>query len=85
MLKNLKLLLKLRAWLKSDTLKTGGIVGVLSAAQIFLQSDDGAGWLDWISALIGVSTATGSGIVLGTVSLAMLVLRAKTEIGLAEK
>lgn len=85
MLKKLRLLLKIRSWLKSNTLQAGGVGGVLAAAQVFLQGDDGAGWLEWVSGILQVSTATGGGLVLGALSLAMLVLRAKTERGLDQK
>jgi len=85
MLKKLRALMKLRAWLKSDTLKAGGFIGALGAAQTFLQSDDGAGWIDWAANIIGLTSGTASGLALGGVGLVMLVLRAKTEWGLDEK
>jgi hypothetical protein len=84
-LKNLKLLLTLRAWLKSDTLKAGGAVGILAAIQTFIQGQDGASIIEWVAAAIGVTGATASGLMLGVVSLLMLVLRAKTERALGDK
>lgn len=85
MLKKLKMLLKLRAWIRSDTLKAGGIIGFLGALQTFVQSDDGMGWVDWVANIIGLTSGTLSGILLGIAGLVTLIYRAKTEWGLDEK
>lgn len=85
MFKNLKMLLKLRSWIKSDTLKAGGLVGLLGAAQVFFTTGDGMQILDLIATFVGLMTGTLSGIVLGLIGLIMIVLRAKTEWSLAEK
>lgn len=85
MFKNLKMLLKLRSWLKSDTLKAGGAVGLLGAAQAFFQSDDGMGILNVIATFLPLSQATLSGVLLSIIGAAMILLRAKTEWSLSEK
>lgn len=85
MFKNLKMLLKLRSWLKSDTLKVGGLVGVLGAIQTFIGTDDGMKVLDLAAGFVGLSTGTLTGGLLGIIGLAMIGLRAKTEWSLGEK
>jgi hypothetical protein len=85
MLKKLKLLLSLRAWLKSDTLKTGGVIGIIGAAQAFLQTDNGMHLIDLIAGVIHISSGTLSGLLLGVAGVAMLFHRAMTEWGLDEK
>jgi hypothetical protein len=84
-MKNLKMLFKLRAWLKSDTLKVGGAVGILGAAQTWLKTDEGMGILDMLANAIGLTSGTFSGVVIGLVGVLMLLFRAKTEWGLNEK
>jgi hypothetical protein len=85
MLQNLKMLLSLRAWLKSDTLKTGGAVAVLGAIQAWASSSDGADMIGKVASLLHITGPTLNGIVLGLVGLAMLLARAKTEWSLQEK
>ena len=85
MLKNLKMLLQLRAWLKSGTLQTGGLVAVLGAAQTWFSSADGMDLLNTVAGLIGLTGSTLSGGLLGVIGLVMIVLRAKTEWSLNEK
>lgn len=84
-MKKLMLLLKLRAWLKSGTLKAGGVVAALGALQTWFATQDGTDLLNYLATLAGLSGATLNGIVLGLIGLAMLGLRAKTEWSLAEK
>lgn len=85
MLQKLKMLFQLRAWLKSNTLKTGGIVAAIGAAQTFLSSQDGIDLLTMIAGYVGLSGPTLVGIVLGLIGLAGLVQRALTERSLASK
>lgn len=85
MLKQLAMLFKLRSWLKSDTLKTGGLVGILAVAQTYLSSQDGLDLLNMIAGFLGLTGSTLSGIVLGIISVAILVQRALTEHSLAKK
>jgi hypothetical protein len=79
------MLFKLRAWLKSDTLKTGGLLGILGAVQAWFQTSEGMGILDMAAQIIGISSGTFSGVVVGLCGLAMLIHRAFTEWGLDEK
>lgn len=83
--KELKMLLKLRAWLRSGQLKAGGVVVVLAAAQTWFASKDGVDLLTELAVLIHLMPATLIGIVGGLIGLAILFFRAKTEWSLSEK
>ncbi len=85
MLKNLKLLLSLRAWLRSANLQAGGAVLAIGQLQMWLATDDGMRLLALAAQLLGMTAETFSGLALSVVGLAMLVLRAKTEKSLAAK
>ena len=85
MLKNLKLLLSLRAWLKSGTLKMGGLVAMLGSAQVWLSTPDGSRIVDLIATALHVSSPVMSGILMQGIGLLILAYRAKTETGLADK
>lgn len=84
MLKNLKYLFKLRAWLKSGTLKAGGLITLLGGLEAFVRSADGMDLLAEIAKLAGLSTGTLSGVVLGVSGLVTLLYRARTERSLAQ-
>lgn len=85
MLKKLKLLLSLRAWIRSGQLKAGGLLGILGAIQVWLGTDDGMGIIEWVSVAIGLMGSTVIGVFTSAIGLVMLILRAKTEWSLAEK
>lgn len=85
MLKNLAMLLKLRAWLRSGGLQAGGAVTVLGALQTWLSSQAGTDLLTTAAGYLHLVPGTLNGLVLGVIGLAMLGLRAKTEWSLAEK
>lgn len=85
MLAKLKLLLSLRAWLKSGTLKAGGLVGALGAIQVYLSSQDGVDLVAMAASALGVMPATLGGILAGLSGLLTLVMRAKTDMSLAKK
>lgn len=85
MFKQLTMLLKLRAWLKSDTLKAGGVIGVLGALQAFFSSQDGIDLLAMLAGVVHISAPTLGGVVLGLIGIAVLVMRAITERSLAAK
>lgn len=85
MLKNLAMLFKLRAWLRSGTLKAGGTITILGAIQTWLSSQDGTDVLATVAGLAHLSAGTLNGLVLGLMGLIMLAARAKTEWSLREK
>lgn len=85
MLKNLRLLFKLRSWIRSGQLKAGGLVTVLGGLQVWLGSDDGRGVLEMLATLLNLMATTVTGGITSLIGLALIVLRARTEWSLAEK
>ena len=85
MFKNLALLFKIRAWLKSNTLQAGGFITVLGSVQVWLGGDDGMKVISLIANFFHVTDATMSGLLLQATGIGMLLLRAKTERGLGDK
>lgn len=85
MLKNLKMLLSLRAWLKSRTLNFAAILGGLAS----LDLATGSGWVqafvDFTANSFGWMEGTALSVLLVVKSLADAVLRAKTDAGLKDK
>jgi hypothetical protein len=84
MLKNLAMLLKLRAWLRSGGLQAGGAVAVLGAVQTWLSSNDGTDLMATAAMFLHLMPATLGGIITGLLGLAMLGLRVKAEWSLTE-
>lgn len=84
-MKQLKLLLSLRAWLKSGTLKAGGLVGALGAIQVYLSSKDGVDLVALAAAALGVMPATLGGLLATILAVGIAFMRAKTEWSLKEK
>jgi hypothetical protein len=82
MLKDLQLLLQLRSWLTSKTLKFAGAVTVLST---FLATPQGQAVLAAVAAAVHLSPGVLGGILAALSGLATAVLRAKTEWSLTEK
>lgn len=85
MLKNLAMLLKLRAWLRSGGLQAGGALTVLGGIQAWLSSQDGTDLVAWLAMIVHLMPATVGGLLMGLLGLAMLAMRAKAEWSLAEK
>lgn len=83
--KELRMLLKLRAWLRSGQLKVGGLLGLLALAQTWLASQDGIDLVAWLAGIVHLMSGTLMGILAGIIALAILILRAKTEWSLSEK
>lgn len=84
MLKELKMLLSLRAWWKSTALKAGGIVGILGAVQTYLGTSDGTDLMLMLAGFLHVMPATLGGIFTMGIGLLIWLLRAKTEWSLTE-
>jgi hypothetical protein len=85
MLAKLKMLLSIRAWLKSGGLQAGGAVTVLGAVQTWLSTKDGTDVLAAAAGMAHLTAPTLNGLVLGVIGIGMLILRAKSEWSLAEK
>jgi|307.fasta_scaffold103168_1 hypothetical protein len=84
-IQELKMLLTLKAWLRSWQLKGGGIVILLAAAQTWITTPDGMDLLTAAAMLVHLMPATLTGVLGGVIGLALLLLRAKTEWSLSEK
>jgi len=83
-MKNLKLLLSLRAWLKSGTLQTGGIIAALGQAQVWLATDEGVRIMELIAGQVGMTAATFTGWVTSAIGIVFLWHRTRTETNLAK-
>lgn len=83
--KELRMLFKLRAWLRSGQLKAGGIIGLLALVQTWLASQDGIDLVAWLATLLHVMSGTLMGILTGIIALVILFFRARTEWSLSEK
>lgn len=84
MLKNLKLLLSIRAWLKSRTLNLSAILIAISGWDIAAGGNLVETVVGWIMAL-GFSNATALAILVAIKALADAALRAKTDRSLQDK
>jgi hypothetical protein len=85
MLKELKMLLSLRAWWRSTSLKAGGVAGILGALQVYLSTSDGTDLVALVAGFLHVMPATLGGVIMAIVGLAIWILRAKSEWSLSEK
>ena len=84
-MEKLKMLLSLRAWLKSRTLNVAAILGTLSTIDVA----SGSGWvqyaIDTVGNVLHVMPATSVAILLAVKCVADAVLRAKTDRSLVQK
>lgn len=85
MLKNLAMLLKLRAWLRSGGLQAGGLVTVLGGLQTWLGTDTGMDVIGMVAMYLHLMTATVMGLIMSAIGIVMLLSRAKAEWSLTEK
>lgn len=83
-MKNLRLLLKLRAWLKSGTLQTGGIIAILGQAQVWIATEDGMRIMDMIAGVVGMTAGTATGWITSIIGLVFLWHRTRTETNLGD-
>ena len=85
MLSKLKMLLSLRAWLKSRTLNVAGVLGTIATMDVAA----GTGWVqlavDTIVSTLGVMPATAVAILFALKSVVDAFLRAKTDKALGDK
>jgi hypothetical protein len=84
MLKELKMLLSLRAWLRSTSLQAGGVVGVLGAIQTYLGTTDGMDLLSWVATFTRLPVPVVNGIAMMLTGLLIWILRAKAQWSLSE-
>ena len=82
MFKNLKLLMSLRAWLKSGDLKLAGIVALIGQAQVWLATEDGVRIMAMVAGLIGWSPALMTGWIPSLLGIVLLWRRTNTETNL---
>lgn len=85
MLKNLKLLLSLRAWLKSRTLNLAAILGAIATVDVTAGTGMVQFAIDFIANTFGVMQGTAIAIVVAAREVANAVLRAKTDKSLEQK
>lgn len=78
-MKNLKLLLKARAWLKSGDLKVGGILALLGQAQVWIATEDGMRIMALAAGMVGLTPALLTGWFTSIVGIIMLWRRTNTE------
>lgn len=85
MIKNLKLLLSVRSWLKSRTLNLSALLGAFVAADLSTSNDLLMTIVSTVAGMGGVTTGTALAILVAIRELVSAVLRAKTDRALDEK
>lgn len=85
MLKNLKMLLSLRAWLKSRTLNIAGIMAAIATMDVTTGSGIIQKVIDLLVNSFGLMPATAVAILVALKSIADAVLRVKTDKSVADK
>lgn len=85
MFKNIKMLLELRAWLKSRTLNIAGLLGLIAAIDLTTPSDILQWLIDFAMTQFGWSTGTIVAIITLLKAIADALLRAKTDTPLDQK
>jgi hypothetical protein len=83
-LKELKMIFSLRAWLKSTSLQTGGIIGALGAVQTYLGTTDGMDLLTLLAGLVHLPVPVLNGVAMMGTGLIIWLLRAKAQWSLTE-
>ena len=85
MIKKLKLLLNLRAWIRSGGLKLGGGIAAIGVVETWLQTQWGLSAVQLAADLLNVMASTLGSAALTVVGLLQILSRLKTEWSVAEK
>ena len=85
MIRNIKMLLSVRAWLKSRTLNFAGIVGLLATLDLTTPLPIVQVALDFMTGTFGIMNATAVAILFAVKAAADALLRAKTDRALPDK
>ncbi len=85
MLKNIKMLLSIRAWLKSRTLNFAAVLGLLATLDLTTPLPIVQVVLDFMTNTFGIMQSTAVAWLLAVKALADAVLRAKTDRALPDK
>lgn len=85
MLKKLRLLLSLRAWLKSRTLNVSAILGAIVTADLTTGNDILMTAIEFVASAGGITSGTALAAVVAIRELVAVALRAKTERSLKDK